>query len=166
MRAQPPAGSPTGYPGSACPSGPAETRGTVTLTGFWPLTPDGLFGGKRAMMPATPDALTAKKIRLEPSAEKHVARELAPEGPGAGPVPDRPGRLLKQLTKTVLGTEHLGREKHGGLAPENGNVRSGIRPKTVRPRPPARSGSTCCGPGPNLRPADREETPAAPDRRG
>jgi putative transposase len=46
--------------------------------------------------------------------------------------------LLKQLTKTVLETalneemtEHLGYEKHGAPTGESGNIRNGIRPKTV-----------------------------------
>jgi putative transposase len=49
-----------------------------------------------------------------------------------------PDGLLKQLTKTVLETalnqemtEHLGHEKHGPAVNQAGNVRNGIRAKTV-----------------------------------
>jgi transposase-like protein len=49
-----------------------------------------------------------------------------------------PDGLLEQLTKTVLETalnqeltEHLGHEKHGRADPGPGNIRNGIRAKTV-----------------------------------
>ena len=49
-----------------------------------------------------------------------------------------PDGLLKQLTKTVLETalnqevtQHLGHEKQDPVTSRTGNVRNGIRPKTV-----------------------------------
>ena len=57
-----------------------------------------------------------------------------PPGQGAGSVADRPGRALKQLTKTVLETalnekmtEHLGYGKHDPAGAGTGNIRNGTR---------------------------------------
>ena len=79
-----------------------------------------------------------KKIKAEPTAEEAAAREMVRRAREQGLSLTGPGGLLKQLTKTVLETalseeltEHLGHEKNGKPDPESGNVRIGIRPKTV-----------------------------------
>lgn len=66
---------------------------------------------------ATLGAVLQKKA--EPSAEETAAKELVRPDPGAGPVPDWPGGLLGQPTKSVLETavheeltERLGHAKH------------------------------------------------------
>jgi putative transposase len=89
-------------------------------------------------MTATLDVVTKKKEPSEESAEQQAATELVRLARGAGAVADRPGRLLKQLTKTVLETalheemtEHLGYEKHDPAGAGTGNIRNGTRGKTV-----------------------------------
>ncbi len=86
-------------------------------------------------MTATLDDVTSKK-KPEPTAEQKAAAEMVRRAREQGLSLTGPDGLLKQLTKTVLETalneeltEHLGHEKHG--QPESGNVRNGIRPKTV-----------------------------------
>jgi putative transposase len=79
------------------------------------------------------------KKKSEPSTEETAAKELVRLARGAGAVPDRPGRLLKQFTKSVLETalkeemtEHLGHEKHRATEDRDStNIRNGTRPKTV-----------------------------------
>ena len=87
-------------------------------------------------MTATLDGVTSKKDKPEPTAEQKLAEELVTRAREQGVSLTGPGGLLKQLTKTVIETalnqeltEHLGHEKHG--QPAAGNVRNGIRPKTV-----------------------------------
>jgi putative transposase len=89
-------------------------------------------------MTATLDDVTKKKAKAEPSAQEQVAEELVRRAREQGLSLTGPDGLLKQLTKTVLETalnqemtEHLGHEKHSPAANETGNVRNGIRPKTV-----------------------------------
>ena len=89
-------------------------------------------------MTATLDGVTKKKVKGEPSAQEQVAEELVRRAREQGLSLTGPDGLLKQLTKTVLETalnqemtEHLGHEKHGPAANETGNVRNGIRAKTV-----------------------------------
>jgi transposase-like protein len=87
----------------------------------------------------TLDAVTAKKKKLEPSAEEMAAKELVRQARAQGLSLTGPDGLLKQFTKNVLETalneemtEHLGHEKN--RAPdgrESSNVRNGTRPKTV-----------------------------------
>ena len=88
-------------------------------------------------MTATLDGVTKKK-KAEPTAEEKVAEELVARAREQGLSLTGPDGLLKQLTKTVLETalnqeltEHLGHDKHGPAGNESGNVRNGIRPKTV-----------------------------------
>jgi len=88
-------------------------------------------------MTITLDDVTARK-KPEPTPEEVAALAVARRAPGAGPVPDRAGRLLKQLTMTVLETalneeitEHLGQEENGQSDSETGDVRNGTRAKTV-----------------------------------
>jgi putative transposase len=89
-------------------------------------------------MTATLDDVTNKKAG--PTAEAEAARELVRLAREQGLSLTGPGGLLKQLTKTVIGTalneeitEHLGYEKHdpAGQGAGGGNVRNGTRPKTV-----------------------------------
>jgi putative transposase len=89
-------------------------------------------------MTATLDDVTKKKTKAEPSAQEQVAEELVRRAREQGLSLTGPDGLLKQLTKTVLETalnqeltEHLGHEKHAPPGNETGNVRNGIRPKTV-----------------------------------
>ena len=89
-------------------------------------------------MTATLDDVTKKKVKAGPSAQEQVAEELVRRAREQGLSLTGPDGLLKQLTKTVLETalnqemtEHLGHEKHSPAANETGNVRNGIRPKTV-----------------------------------
>jgi transposase-like protein len=87
-------------------------------------------------MTATPEDVTKKKDKPEPTAEERVAEELVRRAREQGLSLTGPDGLLKQLTKTVIGTalnqemtEHLGHEKHG--QPAAGKVRNGTRPKIV-----------------------------------
>jgi len=89
-------------------------------------------------MTATLDDVTARKKRPEPTAEEAAAAELVRRAREQGLSLTGPDGLLKQLTKTVLETalneeitEHLGHEKHAPAGSETGNVRNGIRAKTV-----------------------------------
>jgi putative transposase len=89
-------------------------------------------------MTATLDDVTRKKTKAEPSAQEQVAEELVRRAREQGLSLTGPDGLLKQLTKTVLETalnqeltEHLGHEKHAPPGNETGNVRNGIRSKTV-----------------------------------
>ena len=88
-------------------------------------------------MTATLNDVT-KKIKPEPTAEELAARELVRRAREQGLSLTGPDGLLKQLTKTVLETAlneempgHLGHEKSGRADPDTGNVRNGVRPKTV-----------------------------------
>jgi putative transposase len=90
-------------------------------------------------MTATLDDVTArKKDRPEPAAGQKLAEELVARAREPGVSLTGPDGLLKQLTKTVLETalnqemtEHLGHDKHSRAGNQAGNVRNGIRPKTV-----------------------------------
>jgi len=89
-------------------------------------------------MTATLDDVTKKTAKPEPSAQEQVAEELVRRAREQGLSLTGPDGLLKQLTKTVLETalnqemtEHLGHEKHAPPGNETGNVRNGIRSKTV-----------------------------------
>jgi hypothetical protein len=99
--------------------------------------------------------------------EAPLAKEFVRRARERGLSQADPDGLLKQPTKTVLETalnqemsEHLGHEKRGRSAPETGNVRNGIRAKTVltegsgqvrnylpRDRAPARSSRISCASG-------------------
>src|SRR6478752_7758560 len=88
-------------------------------------------------MTATLDDVTRKSKR-EPTAEERAAEEMVARAREQGLSLTGPDGLLKQLTKTVLETalnqemtEHLGHDKHGPPGNETGNVRNGIRSKTV-----------------------------------
>jgi putative transposase len=79
-----------------------------------------------------------KKIKPETGAEQRAAEELVRRAREQGLSLTGPDGLLKQLAKTVLETalsqemtEHLGHDKNGLVVNETGNVRNGIRPKTV-----------------------------------
>ena len=89
-------------------------------------------------MTATLDDVTSKKS--EPTAEAEAAREQVRLAREQGLSLTGPTGLLKQLTKTVIETalnkeitEHLGYAKNdpAGQGQSSGNVRNGIRPKTV-----------------------------------
>jgi putative transposase len=89
-------------------------------------------------MSATLGDVPKKKEKPELTAEQRVAEELVRRAREQGLSLTGPDGLLKQLTKTVLETalnqeltEHLGHEKHGAPAGASGNVRNGIRAKTV-----------------------------------
>jgi len=89
-------------------------------------------------MTATLDDVTKKTAKPERSAQEQVAEELVRRAREQGLSLTGPDGLLKQLTKTVLETalnqemtEHLGHEKHAPPGNETGNVRNGIRSKTV-----------------------------------
>jgi putative transposase len=91
-------------------------------------------------MTATLDDVTPRKKRPEPSAEAQAAVDLVRLAKEQGLSLTGPDGLLKQLTKTVLETalaeemtEHLGYEKNdlAGAGAGAGNIRNGIRPKTV-----------------------------------
>src|SRR5215813_5097376 len=80
----------------------------------------------------------SKKIKREPTAEEAAAREMVRRAREQGLSLTGPDGLLKQLTKTVLETalqeemtEHLGYEKHDPVGAGTGNIRNGVRPKTV-----------------------------------
>jgi hypothetical protein len=84
------------------------------------------------------DVATRKKGKPEPTAEQKLAEELVARAREQGVSLTGPEGLLKQLTKAVLETalnqemtEHLGHDKHSPPGNETGNVRNGIRPKTV-----------------------------------
>ena len=88
-------------------------------------------------MTATLDDVT-KKSKREPAAEERAVEEMVARAREQGLSLTGPDGLLKQLTKTVLETalnqemtEHLGHDKHGPPGNETGNVRNGIRSKTV-----------------------------------
>jgi len=88
-------------------------------------------------MTATLDGVT-KRIKKEPSAEEQLAADLVARAREQGVSLTGPDGLLKELTKTVIETalnqeltEHLGHDKHEPAGNEAGNVRNGIRPKTV-----------------------------------
>lgn len=89
-------------------------------------------------MTATLNDVTTKKA--EPTAEAEAVRELVRPAREQGLSLTGPDGLLKQLTKTVIGTAlneemtgHLGYEKHdpAGHGAGSGNVRNGTRPKQV-----------------------------------
>ncbi len=88
-------------------------------------------------MTATLDDVTKRK-QAEPSAEQQAAVELIRLAKEQGLSLTGPDGLLKQLTKTVLETalneemtEHLGYEKHDSAGVGAGNIRNGVRSKTV-----------------------------------
>jgi transposase-like protein len=79
-----------------------------------------------------------KKKPSEESAEQRAAAELVRLAQEQGLSLTGPDGLLKQLTKTVLETAlneemtgHLGCEKHDPAGAGSGNIRNGIRGKTV-----------------------------------
>lgn len=79
-----------------------------------------------------------KKSKRELTAEERAAEELVARAREQGLSLTGPDGLLDQLTKTVLDaalnqelTEHLGHEKHTPADNETGNIRNGIRSKTV-----------------------------------
>jgi transposase-like protein len=89
-------------------------------------------------MTATLPDVAAKKKQAEQSAEQQAAAELVRLAKEQGLSLTGPDGLLKQLTKTVLEsalqeemTEHLGYEKHDPVGAGTGNIRNGIRGKTV-----------------------------------
>jgi putative transposase len=95
-------------------------------------------GEEGAVMTATLNDVTARKKKPEPSAEQQAATELVRLAKEQGLSLTGPDGLLKQLTKTVLETalgeemtEHLGYEKHDPAGIGAGNIRNGIRSKTV-----------------------------------
>ena len=88
-------------------------------------------------MTTTLDGVT-KRIKKEPTAQERLAADLVARAREQGVSLTGPDGLLKQLTKTVLETalnqelaEHLGHDKHERSGNQAGNVRNGIRPKTV-----------------------------------
>jgi len=76
-------------------------------------------------------------MAAEESAEQQAAKELVRMAREQGLSLTGSGRLLKQLTKTVIETassedaEHLGYEKHDPDGVGSGNIRKGTRAKTV-----------------------------------
>jgi putative transposase len=87
-------------------------------------------------MSATLETVTKKKP--EPTAEQVAAEELVRRAREQGLSVTGPDGLLKQLTKVVIETaldqemtEHLGHERNTPAGNETGNVRNGVRPKTV-----------------------------------
>jgi putative transposase len=89
-------------------------------------------------MTATLPDVAAKKKPAEVSAEQQAAAELVRLAKEQGLSLTGPEGLLKQLTKTVLETalneemtEHLGYEKHDPAGAGTGNIRNGMRAKTV-----------------------------------
>jgi hypothetical protein len=96
-----------------------------------------------------------KKKQAEQSAEEKTAIELIRLAQEQGLSLTGPDGLLKQLTKTVLETalneeltEHLGYEKHDPAGAGTGNIRNGIRSKTVLTEHSGQSPSTCPAIGP------------------
>jgi putative transposase len=88
-------------------------------------------------MTATLDDVARKKP-AELSAEQQAAAELVRQAKERGLALTGPDGLLKQLTKSVIEaalseemTEYLGYEKGGPAGIGSGNVRNGIRSKTV-----------------------------------
>ena len=107
---------------------------------FRPDAPDGLFGGKDAVMSTKLNDVNSKsKKNLDVSAEQAAAVDLVRMANEKGLSLTGPDGLLKQFTKSVLEaaleeemTEHLGHEKN--RVPDGrelSNVRNGTRPKTV-----------------------------------
>jgi putative transposase len=89
-------------------------------------------------MTVTLGDVTPRKKKPEPSAQEQAAAELVRLAKEQGLSLTGPDGLLKQLTKTVLETalneemtEHLGYEKHDPAGTGSGNVRNGVRSKTV-----------------------------------
>ena len=89
-------------------------------------------------MTATLPGVAAKKKDAEQSAEQQAAAELVRLAREKGLSLTGPDGLLKQLTKTVIEsalaeemTEHLGYEKHDPAGAGTGNIRNGLRGKTV-----------------------------------
>jgi putative transposase len=89
-------------------------------------------------MTATLPGVAAKKKDAEQSAEQQAAAELVRLAREKGLSLTGPEGLLKQLTKTVIEsalaeemTEHLGYEKHDPAGAGTGNIRNGLRGKTV-----------------------------------
>ena len=88
-------------------------------------------------MTATLNDVSRKKP-VGDSAEQRAAVELVRLAKEQGLSLTGPDGLLKQLTKTVLETalkeemtEHLGYEKHDPAGAGSGNIRNGIRAKSV-----------------------------------
>ena len=88
-------------------------------------------------MTATLQDMAAKK-KQEQSPEELAAAELVRQARERGVSLTGPDGLLKQLTKTVIETalneeltEHLGYEKHDPAGAGTGNIRNGVRAKTV-----------------------------------
>jgi putative transposase len=96
-----------------------------------------MAGGEGAVMTATLNDVVKKKP-AEESAERQAAAELVRLARERGLALTGPDGLLKQLTKTVLETalneeltEHLGYEKNDAPGAGSGNIRNGVRSKTV-----------------------------------
>jgi transposase-like protein len=90
------------------------------------------------MTATLPDVAAKKKEPTEQSAEQQVAAELIRQAREKGLSLTGPDGLLKQLTKTVIEaalqeemTEHLGYERHDPAGAGTGNIRNGVRGKTV-----------------------------------
>jgi transposase-like protein len=96
-----------------------------------------MAGGEGAVMTATMNDVVKKKP-AEESAERQAAAELVRLARERGLALTGPDGLLKQLTKTVPETalneeltEHLGYEKNDSAGAGSGNIRNGMRSKTV-----------------------------------
>ena len=89
-------------------------------------------------MTATLGDVTPRKKKPQPSVEQQAAAELVRLAREQGLSLTGPDGLLKQLTKTVIETAlneemtgHLGYEKNDPAGAGSGNIRNGIRAKTV-----------------------------------
>jgi putative transposase len=125
-------------------------------------------------MTATLPDVAAKKKPAEQSAEQQAAGELVRLAKEQGLSLTGPKGRLKQLTKAVLEktalneemTEHLGYEEHDPAGAGTGNIRNGMRAKTVLTEHsgPGRD-RRAAGSGQQLRTADRQEAATAAQRR-
>jgi len=86
-------------------------------------------------MTATLENVAKKKDKRSRRVSSRRPRSWS-AGPGAGPVPDRPGRPARAADQGDPGngrdqelTEHLGHEKNAPAGNEPGNNRNGTRPK-------------------------------------
>jgi len=86
-------------------------------------------------MTATLENVAKKKDKRSHRVSSRRPRSWS-AGPGAGPVPDRPGRPARAADQGGPGngrdqdlTEHLGHENNAPAGNEHGNNRNGTRPK-------------------------------------